>query len=131
MADEPSVPVFEDCTNYECRNPDCGKWSRYTGVHDYHSTGKPREPAVCPLCKVPAYKVDPDSGERWRLTWEMVGPFDLDWHEQTAEHTSEKRAQDQFDGLHELMAAGELIRNVRMERAEIVWVPQGGRDGEA
>jgi hypothetical protein len=46
------------------------------------------------------------------------------WTPTAAEHDTEERAREQYDGLHKLIAEGEWIRNVRMLRsAAPEWEP--------
>ena len=56
-----------------------------------------------------------EDAERWRLSWEMVTPFNDEWR--PVEKVDSKHAtHQQRDGLLELIEQGEPIRNVRLER---------------
>jgi hypothetical protein len=60
-----------------------------------------------------------DDGTRWRLSWEM--DTGAGWHPVVKETSSERDARSQAEGLERLAAEGELIRNVRLERAHADW----------
>lgn len=62
-----------------------------------------------------------DDGSRWRLTWEM--DTGSGWHPVEKETASERDARSQADGLRELAAQGEKIRDVRLARAMVAWEP--------
>lgn len=122
-------------TNYICANPECGKSSIYTGSYNHvHRRDRDR---FCPSCGVERVEEVKD-GSRWRVSWEMVDAIghpecydpDMDrpcvdpddvpadhWHWVHRETDSERDALRQFDGLRLLESEGELIRNVRLDRA--------------
>ncbi len=58
------------------------------------------------------------------LKWEMVGPHDTDYHSVANEHRVLRDAEAQRDGLLELAAEGELIRNVELVSYTVT--PKGG-----
>jgi hypothetical protein len=57
---------------------------------------------------------------RYLVSWEMVGPYDLDFHPVTKAHTTLRDAEQHVLGLRELAAQGEAIRNVTMAAYDLV-----------
>jgi hypothetical protein len=66
------------------------------------------------LCICGEEFVEEDS-EQWRLSWEHVGPFSDDWVPVTNTQ-SRHAAKQQHEGLLQLIAEGERIRNVTLEQ---------------
>lgn len=84
-----------------------GHSSLYTG--DYSS---PRDgDGVC-ICG--AQMVETIAEGLHVLTWEMVGPYDDDWHPAHKEHRVAHEAQQQAIGLKALADQGEQVRNIRL-----------------
>lgn len=54
--------------------------------------------------------------EQWRVSWEIASPWSGEWSSQEVVQ-SKHDAQSQYDGLMSLVAAGEQIRNVRIDLA--------------
>lgn len=101
-------------TRYRCLNKECGYGGPWTGA----STDTPDN---CRGCGTPLVE-EVDEGVRYRLSWEMVGPYGHgQWHPKAVEHTSAISAREQWDGLHTLMEDGEPIRNIKIEKSTATW----------
>lgn len=114
-------------TNYRCHACRSTIW---TGAYK-----RPGDRCMCGSTLVEEAK----SGSRWRVRWEHVSPLSFPeaydgagrvrsgitaesvpnevWTAPAREHVSEAAAREQYEGLLTLAAAGELIRNVRLEAA--------------
>lgn len=75
--------------------------------------------AFC-VCGAPYVEQDK---ETWRLSWEMIGPFDSAWHP-VEKVASRHETHGQHAGLLELIEQGEQIRNVRLVQLQISEVTQ-------
>lgn len=87
---------------------------------------------------------------RWRVSFELVNPIshpqfyrgervtpgvtaatvpDECWTPVSRETDSEDDARNQYQGLIQLIAEGDLVRNVRLETSTVAWetVAEGGR----
>lgn len=106
-------------TLYRCATPGCAKSSIWTGANRPET--RRDTDGICSLCREPMLEVV-DDGTRWRLSWEMGDPHGArGWAPITKETADEHEARDQFEGLLELQARGEEIRNVRLERSTVAW----------
>lgn len=104
------ITVLKPYTSYVCpTGGGLGHSSRWTGT--YRPEGRSLQDKFC-SCGVELIEEDT---ERWRLSWEMVGPYDETWRpiEKVA---SRHAAHQQRDGLLQLIDQGEPIRNVRLEQ---------------
>jgi hypothetical protein len=117
---EPSVELLplKKYTNYRCNTtPGCGTSGMWTGAlaAQHPSDG------YCLGCRQPMTEVV-DDGRRWRVSFETVDPLgDGEFHPVTRETSDEHDARAQVAGLLELQAAGEPIRAVVLEVAEVSW----------
>lgn len=110
-------PPLKRYTKYECHNPECGRSSLWTGALGYRRPGD----HLCGACGTPWTELV-DDGRRWKVEWEMGGPHDPGWRSVSKEHDSEQAARSQFEQLAEWERTGdELIRNVRLSEAHVVW----------
>lgn len=130
-------------TRYRCPNPECPHLGPYTGHAFGDTTRTTREmPDECEGCGTLLVE-ETDDGERYKLSWEMITSashpelYDGDkvrptqlfndrlpdryWSKTAKEHTSVLSAREQWDGLHTLVEQGELIRNIKIEKATVVW----------
>lgn len=108
--DHIEVTVLKPYTSYVCPSGGgYGHSSTWTGA--YRPEGRSLRDKFC-ACS--AEYVEEDT-ERWRLSWEMVGPHGDDWR--PIEKVDSKHATHlQRDGLLELIGRGEPIRNVALVR---------------
>lgn len=104
-------------TKYVCPNGGgYGHSSLWTGV--LNPAVRCRSDGYCGGCGA-LLVAEVDDGTRWRLTWEMDSGHG--WHPVDKETSSATEARSQIEGLRELQAAGEPIRNVLLQRAVVGW----------
>jgi hypothetical protein len=112
-------PPLKDRTTYECLNPACGKGSLFTG--DISTRRRPGD-HVCSCCGEPYVELVID-GTRWKVEWEMQGPYSEGaWHLTSRETESRKSALDQHAQLSEWERTGdEPVRSVKLYRSIVAW----------
>lgn len=98
-------------TSYVCpvANGALGHSSRWTGA--YRPDGRQVRDKFC-ICGELLVEED---NEVWRLSWEMVTSPSDDWHP-VSKVASRHASHAQRDGLLQLIAQGEPIRNVTLEQ---------------
>lgn len=90
----------------------------YRGEQDEHGNVKIQQPRCVHVDPV---TVD-EPEERYRIIFEMIDPRfpEAGWHEVGREGTIES-VREQADGIRELEAKGDDVRNPRIERATVRW----------
>lgn len=102
-------------THYVCPNGlGLGHSAKWTGA----LTGGQKPGDELCICGAP-YVEEVEDGLHV-LTWEMVGPFDTEYHPVRKEHRVLAQAEQQRDGLLALIGQGELIRNVELRSFDVV-----------
>jgi hypothetical protein len=141
MAETEGVGPLKPYTKYQCMAPDCGKASIWTGA--YLAVHQRANDDRCKVCGAELVE-EIDDGRRWRVSFESVSAIhhpelyagdrarpDIDatqlgdsyWTASERETKSQQDARQQHDGLNQLIAEGEFIRNVKVEVATTQWEP--------
>ena len=102
------ITVLKPYTSYVCPSGGgLGHSSIYTGPHRPELRRVTDDTCIC------GKKFVEEDTEKWRLTWEMQWPGADHWTRVTVTK-SKHAAQSQHEGLLELIANGEPIRNVTL-----------------
>lgn len=110
------VTVLKPYTKYVCSvGGGLGHSSHWTGA--YLPENRRLSDGSC-MCGADLVEED---GETWQLSWEMCTPLAPEWHRTTVVR-SRHAAEQQRDGLLELIDQGEPIRDVRL--IQLVEVPR-------
>jgi len=123
----PDVPRLKKRTKYRCPNGiGLGHGSKWTG--DLGNGQRPTD-HLCP-CGA-AYVEVVEDGFTYRVQWEMIGPYEFEYHERHRDTTDRAEAIDQWRTLRQWEETGvEPVRNARLLRAETVWTdydPEAGQ----